>query len=389
MEEKTANISHESAVNNETQNKSFTEERREVETSGAAGGLGSGEVSVRDGTSKEMVNKRGRGRPRKYENESGVPISNGSFEALPLPSTAYCSTKRPRGRPKGTGKFQALASIGEYMDTAGGSFTPHVLPVYKGEDLVNKIVSFCASACRSVCVLTASGVVSSVTLCAPGSSAGTLTYEGRFEILTLTGSSVVSGELGTRRKTGLLSVSLANPHGRVFGGSVEGPLIAAGPGPIQHYLNSYSFGRLVFSLGVYQLIVASFKQNISREIRRKYCGGTSTSTNIFASSEMVNAPMNQLTPGADNHENCTSSQVPVTMKADTPKLDTVLAENHNFNSTSLQITDPNNLQKTNNLIAENRDTNCSSPKMAVGSNNMQTSPHSQPVSDEMIDNPGC
>ncbi|KAL4301920.1 hypothetical protein GQ457_10G008300 [Hibiscus cannabinus] len=367
MEEKTANISHESAVNNETQNKSFAEERREVET---AGGLGSGEVSVRDGSSKEMVNKRGRGRPRKYENESGVPISNGSFEALPLPSTAYCSTKRPRGRPKGTGKFQALASIGEYMDTAGGSFTPHVLPVYKGEDLVSKIISFCASACRSVCVLTASGVVSSVTLCAPGSSAGTLTYEGRFEILTLTGSSVVSGELGTRRKTGLLSVSLANPHGRVFGGSVEGPLIAAGPGPIQ-------------------LIVASFKQNISREIRRKYCGGTSTSTNIFASSEMVNAPMNQLTPGADNQENCTSSQVPVTMKADTPKLDTALAENHNFNSTSLQITDPNDLQKTNNLIAENRDTNCSSPKMAVGSNNMQTSPHSQPVSDEMIDNPGC
>ncbi|KAK8489478.1 hypothetical protein V6N11_024236 [Hibiscus sabdariffa] len=366
MEEKTANLSHESAVNNETQNKSLTEERREVETSGAAGGVGSGEVSVRDGTS----NKRGRGRPRKYEN--AVPISNGSFEALPLalPSVAYCSTKRPRGRPKGTGKFQALASIGEYMDTAGGSFTPHVLPVYKGEDLVNKIVSFCASACRSVCVLTASGVVSSVTLCAPGSSAGTLTYEGRFEILTLTGSSVVSGELGTRRKTGLLSVSLANPHGRVFGGSVEGPLIAAGPGPIQ-------------------LIVASFKQNISREIRRKYCGGTSTSTNIFVSSEMVNAPMNQLTPRADDHDKCTSSQVPVTMKADTPKLDTVLSENHNFNSTSLQSTDPNNLQKTNNLIAENHDTNCSSPKMAVGSNNMQTSPHSQPVSDEMIENTGC
>ena len=57
--------------------------------------------------------------------------------------------------------------------------------------------------------------------------------QGRFEILTLTGSSIVSGELWTRRKTGLLSVSLANSHGRVFGGSVAGPLIAAGPGPIQ------------------------------------------------------------------------------------------------------------------------------------------------------------
>lgn len=39
--------------------------------------------------------------------------------------------------------------------------------------------------------------------------------------------------MGTRRKTGLLSVSLANSHGQVFGGSVAGPLVAAGPGPTQ------------------------------------------------------------------------------------------------------------------------------------------------------------
>ncbi|KAE8712223.1 Detected protein of unknown function [Hibiscus syriacus] len=280
------------------------------------GALGSGEGLVRDASriSKDMVNKRGRGRPRKYEN--GGPMSNASVEALPPPTDAYCLTKRPRGRPKGTGKFQALASTGEYMDTAGGSFTPHVLPVYKGEDLVDKIVSFCARACCSVCVPTASGAVSSVTLCAPDSSAGTLTYEGRFEILTLTGSSVVSGEVGTRRKTGLLSVSLANPHGKVLGGSVEGPLIAAGPGPIQ-------------------LILASFKQNIGREIRRKYCGGALTSANIVASSEMVNVPINQVTPAADNQEKCTSPQVPVTKKADTLKLDTVPTEINNLNSASL------------------------------------------------------
>ncbi|KAL1161286.1 hypothetical protein V6Z11_A07G122900, partial [Gossypium hirsutum] len=325
-----------------------------------------GEGSGWTATSKEIVNKRGRGRPRKYEH--GIPIINGSLEAFPLPTAAYCSTKRPRGRPKGTGKFQGLASFGEYMDTAGGSFTPHVLPVYKGEDLVNTIVSFCGRASRSVCVLTASGAVSSVTLCAPGSSVGTLTYEGRFEILTLSGSSVVSGEPGTRQRTGLLSVSLANPHGRVFGGSVEGPLIAAGPGPIQ-------------------LIVASFKQNIGREIRRKYCGGTSASANIFASSEMVNAPINQVSATAEDHEKCTSPPpVAVIMKADCLKSNTIVAEINNINPTSLQSIDPNNLQKTENLIAENHD--FSSEKMA-GSNNLQTSPVQQPLSDEMmIDNSG-
>lgn len=57
--------------------------------------------------------------------------------------------------------------------------------------------------------------------------------QGWFEILTLAGSSVVSGELGTRRRNGLLSVSLANNHGQVFGGTVAGPLVAAGPGAIQ------------------------------------------------------------------------------------------------------------------------------------------------------------
>lgn len=53
--------------------------------------------------------------------------------------------------------------------------------------------------------------------------------QGRFEIISLTGSYTAGGIAGGRRKTGMLSVSLANPDGRVFGGGVEGSLIAAGP----------------------------------------------------------------------------------------------------------------------------------------------------------------
>ncbi|KAB2073906.1 hypothetical protein ES319_A07G116600v1 [Gossypium barbadense] len=341
MEEKTVALSPDSAANanHQTQNKSSMDPP-EVQ----ANVLGSGEGSGWTATSKEIVNKRGRGRPRKYEH--GIPIINGSLEAFPY-------QQRPIVRQKDLGDgLRVLASFRVWLLL----------------DLVNTIVSFCGRASRSVCVLTASGAVSSVTLCAPGSSVGTLTYEGRFEILTLSGSSVVSGEPGTRQRTGLLSVSLANPHGRVFGGSVEGPLIAAGPGPIQ-------------------LIVASFKQNIGREIRRKYCGGTSASANIFASSEMVNAPINQVSATAEDHEKCTSPPpVAVIMKADCLKSNTIVAEINNINPTSLQSIDPNNLQKTENLIAENHD--FSSEKMA-GSNNLQTSPVQQPLSDEMmIDNSG-
>ncbi|XWS52916.1 hypothetical protein CRYUN_Cryun11dG0113600 [Craigia yunnanensis] len=376
MEEKTTTLSYDSLVNNgkeflvNTENNS--PESQEVQAADGTGALGSGKRSGTGVTSKQTVSekKRRRGRPRK--NEHGIPNINGSLETFPSPAVSS-SKKRARGRPKGSGKLQALASVGGYVDTARGSFTPHVLSVYAGEDLVNKIGSFCSRTSRSIFVLAASGAVSGVTLCKPGSSIGTLTYEGRFEILTLTGSSVVSGELETRRKTGLLNVSLANSHGRVFGGSVAGPLIAAGPGPIQ-------------------LIVASFKPKMGREIRRKYSAGTSTSANIFASSEMVNVPI-QVTGMVDDDENCTPPSAPVTLRADHVKAnclksDNIIAENHNFNSTSLESIGPNNSQKADpvkadNVIAKIHDLNYTSPQ-SVGPNNLKTLPVSQPMSDEMI-----
>lgn len=53
--------------------------------------------------------------------------------------------------------------------------------------------------------------------------------QGRFEILTLTGSYTVSENGGMKSRTGGLSVSLASPDGRVIGGGVAGLLMAASP----------------------------------------------------------------------------------------------------------------------------------------------------------------
>lgn len=53
--------------------------------------------------------------------------------------------------------------------------------------------------------------------------------QGRFEILSLSGSFVFGEMSGTNKKNGMLSISLAKPDGRVFGGGVAGSLIAAGP----------------------------------------------------------------------------------------------------------------------------------------------------------------
>lgn len=51
--------------------------------------------------------------------------------------------------------------------------------------------------------------------------------QGRFEILSLSGSFLLSESDGQRSRTGGLSISLAGPDGHVMGGGVAGLLIAA------------------------------------------------------------------------------------------------------------------------------------------------------------------
>lgn len=53
--------------------------------------------------------------------------------------------------------------------------------------------------------------------------------QGRFEILSLSGSFSTTAIQGVRNRNGLISVSLAGPDGRVIGGGVAGLLLAASP----------------------------------------------------------------------------------------------------------------------------------------------------------------
>lgn len=57
--------------------------------------------------------------------------------------------------------------------------------------------------------------------------------QGRFEILSLSGSFLLSENGGQRSRTGGLSVSLSGPDGRVLGGGVAGILTAASPVQVQ------------------------------------------------------------------------------------------------------------------------------------------------------------
>ncbi|XP_011036035.1 PREDICTED: uncharacterized protein LOC105133650 [Populus euphratica] len=184
--------------------------------------------------------KRKRGRPRKYGPDGAVSLAlSSSFSTHP--GTITPSQKRGRGRPPGTGRKQQLASLGEWLSgSAGMGFTPHIITIAVGEDIATKIMSFSQQGPRAVCILSANGAVSTVTLRQPSTSGGTVTYEGHFEILCLSGSYLLANDGGSRNRSGGLSVSLASPDGRVIGGGVGGVLIAASP--VQVIVGSFLWG---------------------------------------------------------------------------------------------------------------------------------------------------
>ncbi|CAM6057102.1 unnamed protein product [Sphagnum tenellum] len=188
--------------------------------------------------------RRKRGRPRKYmttDAEGNVIPLNTPLSTLPLPISPAVGgggspsssplEKRNRGRPPGSGKKQQLAALGVVLaGSAGQGFTPHIITVAAGEDVATKIMSFAQHGSRAVCVMSANGAISNVTLRQQSSSGGTVTYEGRYEILSLSGSYLLQDTGGGgRQRTGGLSVSLAGTDGRVIGGGVAGLLVAASP----------------------------------------------------------------------------------------------------------------------------------------------------------------
>lgn len=187
-------------------------------------------------TGTESMKKK-RGRPRKYGTDKTSPAS--ALSPMPISSSVpltgeFSAWKRGRGRPvdsvKKSHKYDVFESSGEKLAySVGANFTPHILTVNTGEDVTMKIMSFSQQGSRAICILSANGTISNVTLRQPSTSGGTLTYEGRFEILSLSGSYMPTENAGTKGRSGGMSVSLASPDGRVVGGGLAGLLIAAGP----------------------------------------------------------------------------------------------------------------------------------------------------------------
>ncbi|ESR55961.1 at-hook motif nuclear-localized protein 14 [Citrus sinensis] len=200
------------------------------------GGGGGGMVYPHSVASSAMTStlepaKKKRGRPRKY----GTPE-----QALAAKKTAaYSNSKGKREQRELHQQQQQLLGSGgsgySYSGAPGKSqlggnlgqgFTPHVISVAAGEDVGQKIMLFMQQSRREICILSASGSISNASLRQPATSGGNITYEGRFEIVSLSGS-YVRTDLGGR--TGGLSVCLSSTDGQIIGGGVGGPLKAAGP----------------------------------------------------------------------------------------------------------------------------------------------------------------
>ncbi|KAK9271059.1 hypothetical protein L1049_026648 [Liquidambar formosana] len=283
--------------------------------SGAGAGTGGGDSSAGGTVSPHGLSmnvgetmKRKRGRPRKYGPDgtmalaltptpaAAVPVaqSPGAFSPPPPSggSASPSSLKKSRGRPPGSSKKQQMEALG----SAGAGFTPHVITVKAGEDVSSKIMSFSQHGPRAVCILSANGAISNVTLRQAATSGGT----GRFEILSLSGSFLLTESAGQRSRTGGLSVSLSGPDGRVLGGGVAGLLTAASP--VQVVVGSF------IADGRKELKPANHKEPLSATPKLAPGGGATGASSppsrgtLSESSGGPGSPLNHST-GACNNSN--------------------------------------------------------------------------------------
>uniref|UniRef100_A0A453TDZ2 AT-hook motif nuclear-localized protein n=1 Tax=Aegilops tauschii subsp. strangulata TaxID=200361 RepID=A0A453TDZ2_AEGTS len=77
---------------------------------------------------------------------------------------ARCSSSPPSGK--------------SFLGTVGTGFTPHVIIIPSGEDVAARIMSFSQQGPRAVCIMSASGAVSTATLHQDAGSGSVVKYEG-------------------------------------------------------------------------------------------------------------------------------------------------------------------------------------------------------------------
>ncbi|KGN46273.1 AT-hook motif nuclear-localized protein 23 [Cucumis sativus] len=132
--------------------------------------------------------------------------------------------RRPRGRPAGS-KNKPKPPVIITRESAN-TLRAHILEVGGGCDVFEAVAGYARRRQRGICVLSGSGIVNNVSLRQPAAAGSVLTLQGRFEILSLSGSFLPPPAPPGATS---LTIFLAGGQGQVVGGNVVGALIASGP----------------------------------------------------------------------------------------------------------------------------------------------------------------
>ncbi|THU45354.1 hypothetical protein C4D60_Mb02t17030 [Musa balbisiana] len=233
--------------------------------------------------------------------------STGGLEVIeggPGSRAGGAAGRRPRGRPPGSkNKPRPPVIITRENPNA---LHAHVLEVACGTNIMDAVATFARRRQRGVCILSGSGVVTSVTLRQPGAPAGVITLPGCFEILFLSGSFLPTPS--PPGATGL-AVYLAGGEGQVVGGNVVGKLVASGPVMMiaATFLNT-TYERLLHEDEEPAAVVAQLgTEGLSQRPRGSEGGGRWSSQLAHgrldpASMSQFNLPSNLLPDGQIPHE---------------------------------------------------------------------------------------
>nr|XP_043612978.1 AT-hook motif nuclear-localized protein 23-like [Erigeron canadensis] len=137
------------------------------------------------------------------------------------------ASRRPRGRPPGS-KNKPKPPVIITRESAN-TLRAHILEIGNGYDVFESVATYARKRQRGICILSGSGIVTNVSLRQPTQPSGpgsVLSLQGRFEILSLSGSFLPPPAPPGATS---LTVFLAGGQGQVVGGNVVGELTAAGP----------------------------------------------------------------------------------------------------------------------------------------------------------------
>ncbi|XP_051144251.1 AT-hook motif nuclear-localized protein 23-like [Andrographis paniculata] len=132
--------------------------------------------------------------------------------------------RRPRGRPPGS-KNKPKPPVIITRESAN-TLRAHILEVSGGCDVFEAVAAYARRRQRGICVLSGTGTVTNVSLRQPAAAGGVVVLQGRFEILSLSGSFLPPPAPPGATS---LTIYLAGGQGQVVGGNVVGALIASGP----------------------------------------------------------------------------------------------------------------------------------------------------------------